>query len=323
MEIKTVVVTVNYNKPDLTKKCLKSLSTSSRPVQTVVVDNASDEGDIGAACLEFNNVTLLRSPENIGFGRANNMGMRWAIENTNCEYLFLLNNDAYVNEDTIPVLERYMDANAHIDGCSSRIVFSDTPDVLWYGGGELNWKIGWGRSWDYLKKFNGDLSPAEGTFITGCSMMLRTGIIRKVGGFDPRFFMYAEDIELCARIIGSGGRLAYVPSAIVWHDAHTSLRETNQEFIVYESIENKYLDFYLENAICNHLLTLNYHARGLDRFLGNCYLFAKWGRIATIHLIKGRPSTIIFILKGIFIFINKRKLPFVNELLDPKEPQDE
>ena len=298
------------------------MSSSSQPVQTVVIDNASTKGDIGAVCSEFENVTLLRSPENIGFGRANNMGIKWALENTGCEYVFLLNNDAYINKDTIAILQRYMDDNTHIDGCSSRIVYADTPDILWYGGGELNWKRGGCRVWDYLQKFNGDLTPVEVTFITGCSMMLRTGIIKKTGGFDPRFFMYAEDIELCARIIQNGGRLAYVPSAIVWHDVHSSIKGHGDSFRTYDTIDNDFLIFFLENGLNNFIFILNKYARGIDRIIGNTYLIAKWGRNAFRYLLKGRPIASLVIIKAFLGTSRPKRGPFVDEIQSDKSPNN-
>ena len=314
--MKTAVIVINYNNPADTDKCLESLASHAPETKVVVVDNASTKGDIDEVCGKYSNVHLIKSETNLGFGRANNLGIRWAMKETVAEYLFILNNDAYIKDDAVARLEDYLDSNAHMDVASPRIMLAHQPDVFWYGGGGLDWKRGGGRSWRINREFDGETAPVEVTLVTGCAMMLRRSILESVGGFDPRFFIYYEDVELSARIVASGGRLSYVPSAVVYHRTHGSIRSSSEGFYTTESHLNPRLYFFLENTVCNVLLTFDKYAVGADRVLGAAFLAAKWTRDILRYTLGGRVGSFTAVARGVLSFIRLRNEPFLNELSD-------
>jgi len=312
--MKTAIIIINYNNPRDTEKCLRSLSRFSPQSPVVVVDNASTTGDIDTVCRNYKNVKLLKNYHNLGFGRGNNVGIKWALTNTGCKYILILNNDAYLKDDAICLLEEYMDRNPQIDVCSPKIVFADDTDFTWYNGGEINWKRGGARTWGIHKKIVGETSPSEVTHITGCAMMLRKTIIERVGGFDPRYFIYVEDVELCARISRNGGRLAYLPTSVVFHKVHGSIKRNKKQFDQLKSPDNPHLPFYIRNSLCNHFLVLNTYAGGIERWCGNLYLAARWFRWCLGYIANRRFDTLPAIIKGFLTYWRIRKIPFYDEV---------
>jgi len=109
---KLFVVIVTYKGQRWYERCFDSLRHSTLPVQTIVVDNASNDGTVEYIKEYFPEIHLIESKENLGFGRANNIAMRYALDN-GCDYVFLLNQDAWVEPDTfeklVDIAERHPD----------------------------------------------------------------------------------------------------------------------------------------------------------------------------------------------------------------------
>ena len=99
MNVKLFVIVVTYKGKQWYDRCFVSLRESTLPVQTIVVDNASNDGTVEYIRAHFPEIHLIESKENLGFGRANNLGMRCALDQ-GCDYVFLLNQDAWVEPDT-------------------------------------------------------------------------------------------------------------------------------------------------------------------------------------------------------------------------------
>ena len=298
---------VNYNNCADTQLCLESLVRSEVAVTIVVVDNASPAPGIREVCTIFDQVVLIENEENWGFGIANNIGMDWALNNTDAEYILILNNDTIVDNRTMAKMQSYLDTHSEVSACSPRIMYADDHNKIWYGGGGLNWRRGGARSWRIFSSYDGHDIPEAVDFITGCAMFMRRCLVEKLHGFDRRYFMYAEDVELCARIRVLGGKMAYLPTAIIHHVAHGSLKEEGAIFDDYESLANPRLEFYLEHAICNHTLVLNTYSRGLDRVIGNIWLAGKWARLCFRYTWAGRLGAACAVGKGLLRYLGVEK----------------
>ena len=105
MDLKVFVVIVTYKGKQWYDRCFASLRESTIPVQTIVVDNASEDGSVEYIREKYPEVILMENRENLGFGRANNMGMRYALDH-DCDYVFLLNQDTWIEPDAIEKLVR-------------------------------------------------------------------------------------------------------------------------------------------------------------------------------------------------------------------------
>jgi len=267
--MKIATILVNYFGAKDTALCIESLENSDEPVSIVVVDNSPNDPELGAVLECHLDVHLIKAPENLGFGRGNNLGIDWVLENTDSEFIFIFNNDATVKPDTIGHLVQAMEEHPEAAIVSPRIVFSESPEILWYGGGEVDWKRGGGKVPGVLGISDAPLAmqARHVSFATGCAMFFRREVLAEQKGFDPRFFMYEEDLELSLRVQKSGWKLWYNPSALVYHVGQGSQRKKGSCFISRFSPKNPNLTFLVYEGVKNTFLNMDMHADSLNRII--------------------------------------------------------
>ncbi len=260
---KTCVVLVSFRGAEDTEICLRSLEGSHTLTEVVVVDTTPYDPALAKLVERFGRAHLIQAGENLGFGRGNNLGIRWALEHTQCDYLFLLNNDALVLPDSIGELERQMAAEPGVSILTPRIVYRDFPERLWYGGGDFDWR----RASAFTPGFNQRadapeaMRPREVTFASGCALFVRRKAMLDLGGFDPRFFMYEEDVEWCLRALSRGYKILYQPAALILHRAQGGSKgEDEADRTDFWATSNPRLPFYAFHIIRNRLLNIYQYA---------------------------------------------------------------
>jgi N-acetylglucosaminyl-diphospho-decaprenol L-rhamnosyltransferase len=213
------VVIVSYQTRELTLRCLKTLFENSETVilETFVVDNASSDGSVEAVKQAFPRVTVIANESNLGFGAANNVALKRARGRS----VLFLNSDAFVSPDAVKRLARVLNQSPKVGVVGPRILNNDgtvqnsvfpfpSPGRLLlvnFGlGSLLNQKI--------EKTATGD---TEVPWVSGACFMIRNEMLNRVGAFDERFFMYAEETDLQKRVRESGSQIYYVPNAEVIH----------------------------------------------------------------------------------------------------------
>lgn len=226
------VVVVTYNAGEYIDRCLYSLSRSSLSIDIIVVDNASSDDTI-SRIQSFQDVNLIRLEANIGFGRANNIGIEEALRN-NANLIILLNQDATVFSDTIEglvtVAKEYPNYGVlsplHLQGEGNAFdqsfasYFSANPDVV----SDLYY--------ERLKEVY------DVTCVNAAAWIVRKDCFEKVGGFDPIFFMYGEDVDYCDRVIYHGFSIGIVTSSQVIHfraNAKGNKKESQSIMVKYQS----------------------------------------------------------------------------------------
>lgn len=219
------VVIVNYRTAGLVIDCIGSLHEHTRGVrfETIVVDNDSGDDSLTRIAEAFGDrVITLPLDENIGFGRANNKGFDIARG----RYLLCLNPDTILLNDALAVMVTFMDSHPEAGACGGNLFDADRrptlsyrrfcPGVKWEINELLNMRperLRYGRNlW-----FNHTGHPMTVGYITGADLMLRRDTLTQCGGYDPRFFMYYEDAELCLRIRRRGWKIYSVPEAHIIH----------------------------------------------------------------------------------------------------------
>jgi GT2 family glycosyltransferase len=217
------VILVNYNDLKRTREAVKSVKQWSPESEIIVVDNNSKDESVEGLRREFPDIKLLSLSRNRGFGAGNNRGAAAA----HGEYLFFLNSDTLLLEDTPSLLAAMMEAEPQIAACGPRLVNGDNTFQLSFGPDPslLNeWKLR--RIQRVLQK--GDPSVRarsesrssgmmEVDWVTGAAIMVRRDVFEKVRGFDETFFMYFEDADVCRRIRKLGWKVLYVPATKVVH----------------------------------------------------------------------------------------------------------
>ncbi len=176
-------------------KCLESLEKSDYPTSIIVVDNASSDGSQDFIRNNFPNVTLITSPDNLGFGRANNLGIDRALK-AGADYYFLLNQDAFISPD---VIYKLIDVHLRHDsfGILSPMHFAGDEIQLDYGFDALLKKF---LSKDYQKiRRDCECKLYSIEFVNAACWLLSVHCIHKNGGFNPIFSHYGEDNEYTSR----------------------------------------------------------------------------------------------------------------------------
>jgi len=211
-----VVVVVTYNGMAWAERCFGSLRASSHPVQVVVVDNGSTDGTADHIRSSYPEAVLFCSDTNLGFGQANNKGMRWALDH-GADHVFLLNQDAWVLPDTI---RKLLDAAVSHPGHG--II---SPLHLNGSGSDMDTNFAHFVTEDRCPGLLSDLAAKrcgdgiyEAEFVNAAAWLVTRECLMTVGGFDPSFFHYTEDNNYVDRLHFHGLGLAVLPSAIIHHD---------------------------------------------------------------------------------------------------------
>ncbi len=160
---------------------------------------------------------LARSLENLGFARACNIGIRYAMA-AGAEFVLLLNNDTMVSATCLSAFVGFMNTHPAFEGATAEIRLHFEPSRIWNCGGVLT-RVG-GRKYLYpncsaIRRPNRDFTAV--TYITGCAALFRTRIFARIGLLSEAFFFGEEDFELCHRLKAARAALACVHSAVVYH----------------------------------------------------------------------------------------------------------
>lgn len=221
--MKVSVILVNHNGLERTRNAVKSVQQFSPQSEMIVVDNYSADGSVEHLGREYPKIRLIPLFENRGFGAGNNRGAAVAMG----EFLFFLNSDTLLLEDTPSLLAAMMEADPGIAVCGPRLVNDDNTYQLSFGSDPslLNeWKLRrmhrrLQRSDPFVHaKFESRYSTGrEVDWVTGAALMIRRGAFQEIGGFDETFFMYFEDADLCRRVRKLGLRVLYTPTSTIVH----------------------------------------------------------------------------------------------------------
>ena len=232
---------VSYNVRGLLVDTLRGFYESSDvPVQAVVVDNASSDGSPEAVAGIFPQADLIRLPKNVGYGAANNAG----LERCRGLFVLLLNPDVVVGPGCVGKLADFLLTRRDVGAVGPRLLRPDgtpdqaarrafpTPSVAFYRLSGLS-KV-FPRSRRFGRYNMGHVSPDSVHEIdagTGACLMLRRTAIQKVGFFDPSFFMYGEDLDLCFRLKEGGWKVFYLPSATALHEKGAATRQATRRML--------------------------------------------------------------------------------------------
>ena len=225
------VIFVNYNTSQLTQDAIKSVYEKTKNItfEIIVVDNASVDNSVEDIKTAFPEVNVIANTKNVGFGRANNIGMKIAKG----QYFFLLNTDAYLLNNAIEVLFNFMEekTNDHV-GITGGHMFRENGNDCISAANFPNFKLFVkGSFWKhfYKKSFYinekpkllpvREKNPYEVDYVSGADFFVRRSIIERIGGFNKRFFLYFEETELCLRLKRKikDSKIMIVPDARIVH----------------------------------------------------------------------------------------------------------
>lgn len=236
------IVIVNYNVKEFLTQCLDSIfkSQTQYNYEVIVVDNSSRDSGRDEICSTFKDITWIDNSENVGFGRANNQGFSHAKG----VYTLILNPDTVLQEDTLEKCISYLLAHPEVGGLGIKGLDGSgkflpeskralpTPLVAL-------WKITglsaiFPKSSVFARYHLGHLSPEENhevDILVGCFMMVPTQLLLSVGGFDPQYFMYGEDIDLSYELQKTGHKNIYFSDSQIIHYKGESTKRGSLNYV--------------------------------------------------------------------------------------------
>ncbi len=236
MKPKVSIILLNYNNEHFTIDCLKSLEKVTYPnIESIVVDNGSKAESLNAVkAAASSNVIILESQKNLGFTGGNNFGLKYALEHA-ADYIILLNNDTIVAPDMFDILIDTMEKDPSIGVAGPKIYYYDAPKLIWSVGGNINWNNCNTSMLGLNEEDKGQYGevPRQTDFVTGCALLARREVWEKIGGLDENFFIYYEETEWCVRATRAGYKIAYVPTALMWHKIGLDARATTPRVYYY------------------------------------------------------------------------------------------
>ena len=218
--MKVSVIVVNWNRRELLRACLKSLTKQTQSgFEIIVVENGSDDGSVEMMEAEFPAVRIIRNRENRGFCAANNQG----IQASDAEFIALLNNDAEAGPGWLAALVDAFEGRADFGMAASKILVWENPQKI-DKAAHLIYPDGQNRGRGSGETDAGQYDRLEeALWPDGCAAMYRRKMLDAIGGFDEDLFAYADDAELGLRARIAGWRCIYVPSAVVRHHRGATL----------------------------------------------------------------------------------------------------
>lgn len=307
-EPKLSIIIVNYNGMKFLEACITSILKSTyKNFEIIIVDNGSKDGSV-----EYLKYISSKEPKikfvplnkNYGFAMGNNIGYKYVDKTSN--FIFFLNNDTEVECDCLEKMVRRMVLDNSIGAAQPKIRSMRNKMIIDAVGGMIDyygrtWHIGSGE-YDYgqYDKIN------ESFYAQGAAIVVRKSVIEEVGLFDPLYFMYYEETDLCWRIHLAGYKVAVIPEAIVYHygggSSSTVLRNSYQE---------KYFKFF--HLRKNHITTMlkNYSISKVFRYvlpfiLRMLIVSMKWSLEREYAKVKAYQMALLWVFTHINIIVKKR-----------------
>jgi GT2 family glycosyltransferase len=255
------IIIVNYNVKEFLQNLIHSIHKAAQNLtyEIIIIDNASSDGSVEFISEKFPEIKLIPNDVNLGFGKANNQGLKIAKGN----YILLINPDSLVSEDTFSKLISFFENHPGVGLASCKIL---NPD----GTLQLACRRSYPGPWTSFCKVTGlsTLFPKSKLFarynltymdenqsyevdaISGSFMMMKKEVYEKVGGFDEDYFMYGEDLDLCYRIQKSGYKVFYFHESQVIHYKGESTKRSNiDETALFYNAMNIFVKKHLSSSL--------------------------------------------------------------------------
>lgn len=242
-------ITLNYNRSTDTINCVNSLLQAGLPPKQIwVIDNGSHDDDFDILARNLNDTCrIIRNTTNLGYAQGMNLGIQQVSESHFPQWFLLLNNDTKVDKAFFQELLRATYENSLIEIFGPVILYESDPNRIWFFGGKLIPKtlITWQLYKD--RGYSNRFPPiVEVNFISGCGMFIKKEVFNRIGLFNEKYFMYAEDVDFCWRANRHNIKLGVATRAIMWHKVSASA-DQQKDVMLFLKIKNQN-DFYRSNS---------------------------------------------------------------------------
>lgn len=227
------IVILNWNGWKDTIECIESIKKVKKgkyTLEIIVIDNASTDESLE----KLKKYRVVSNASNLGFAGGNNIGIQLALDE-GADWVCVLNNDTVVDENLFINFLTAVELNPEVGIVSPKIYFakgyeyhkrykkSDLGHVFWYAGGTIDWNNVYGSNFGVDEVDIGQYDKSRLTdFATGACMFLKSSVLRSIGLFDEKYYLYLEDADLSMRARKAGYEILYAPEAVIWHKVSQS-----------------------------------------------------------------------------------------------------
>jgi N-acetylglucosaminyl-diphospho-decaprenol L-rhamnosyltransferase len=222
------IVIVNYRTPDLTIRCVQSILRNklAKPSDIIVVENGSNDDSFSRINRNLPDIHIIESESNRGFGGGVNLG----ISNSQREFVLVANPDTYFSHEIMQAIY-FLDNNTDVGVVGLDLVYPGNERQ--YSGRRFYTLLDiflrrspLGNKWPFrgrveehlMKEYWGSEEPFDAEWVMGAAFIVRRDVYTLIGGMDERYFLYLEDVDMCARVWRAGYRVVCIPGVTAVHD---------------------------------------------------------------------------------------------------------
>jgi GT2 family glycosyltransferase len=253
----------------------------NKPVD--VTEYCKEESETRANYLaqDHDHLTLIKNDRNYGFAEGNNIGIRYALQILNADYILLLNNDTVVNKDFLQEMVNVGEMDQNIGIIGPKIYYYGKPNIIWCIGGKIDWKFARGLHVGTNEVDNGQYNEMkEFDYVSGSVFLIKREVIDNIGLMDKKFFLYFEETDLALRASKNGYKSVYAPEAKIWHKVSKSGGGLSKPIGLYYITRNRWLFMKKWAKKSDYVFFIIYQAAGavvfpvvLSIYYGNLRLF--------------------------------------------------
>lgn len=236
---------VDHENRDMVRRCLLTLPGACAGLRwrATVIDNVSGDGSLEMLAADFPDVAVIANPVRLGFGANHNQVLRRLVGDGSAHYALVLNDDTELGPEAVTRMVRAMERRADLGAL--------VPAVHDGHGRVAATRLAYpsARSWLRTDRFDiTELPDPEHGWLQGSCLLLRVDAVRQVGGFDERFFLFYEDVDLSRRLVEGGWALGTCDEATVVHHGHATVFKPDVVDLTYkQGLRSRYLYF------CKHV----------------------------------------------------------------------
>ncbi len=266
-------ITVNYYSTELVKQLLTSIAAVGGDYRVLIVNNSPEDTSINQLAQTYPSVTVITAKENLGFGAGCNIGIQYVYNLNSHAIIWLINPDTTLEKNAFLYIKQCLNKEPLIAILGTRV--RDLQGNIWFGLGTFN---PWTGSLKHQLK-DGEISDSQvkvlnSRWVSGCSLILNLAQFNSCPSFDPHYFLYYEDTDLCERYYKQGYRIAVTQAVLVTHSV--------------SAISRRNLHAHFTHATYSKLYFLQQHGTALALCLNLIYMFV----LVVLLFPKNRPAAL-------------------------------